>query len=131
MIDMQCGASSTAITIPDEMDPAYDYHRRIQTWEATNEQDSIYFEFEEWTSTTNACPIIEYKVDVTSIVATNEDPSTPNYKFGRDGSSFVYQDGFACTPSTSDDTNCGARQQPTYANNTLGVYTKKSGAGLD
>ena len=90
MIDMQCGATSTTITIPDEIDTTYDWNTRIQTWEATNEQDSIYFEFEAWTSTTGACPIIEYKIDVTSIVDTNEDSTTPNFKYGKDSGSFVY-----------------------------------------
>ena len=61
--------------------------------------DSIYFEFEAWTSTTTACPIIEYKVAVTSIVKTNEGSSTPNYLYGRNSANnFVYHsDDFDCT----------------------------------
>lgn len=131
MIDMQCGSSSTTITIPQEIDTTYYYNTRTQTWEATNEQGSIYFEFEAWTSTTGACPIIEYKVDVTSIVATNENVKTPNSKYGMDSTDFVYQSGYACTPSTADATDCRARQQPTFANNTDGVFTRKTGSGLD
>ena len=132
MIDMQCGASSTTITIPDEIDTNYFWNTRTQTWEATNTQNSIYFEFEAWTSTTGACPIIEYKIDVTSIVATNENAITPNSKYGKDSSAnFLYQSGTACTPSTSDDTDCGARQQPTFNNNTGWAFTSKTGAGLD
>ena len=128
MIDMQCGASSTTITIPDELDSTYGYNNKTQTYEATNEQDSIYFEFEAWTSTTTACPIIEYKVTVTSIVETNHGSKTPNYLYGKDASSqYVYESssGYICS-----GTNCGERQQPTFANNTV-TFTKIDGTTGD
>ena len=43
MIDMQCGATSTTITIPNEMmeDADYIYNTRVQTFEATNIQNTF------------------------------------------------------------------------------------------
>lgn len=122
MIDMQCGASSTTITVPATFTSSYAYssNYRTQTYEATNTQGSIYFEFEEWSSSTGACPIIEYKVTIQAVEYTNQGATTPNTLYGKDSSgNYVYESGTTCSA-----TNCAARQQPTITNNTVTFYNQ-------
>ena len=63
MVAVQCNPSSTTITVvDDEMKSAYAYHRRVQTFEANDEARSIYFEFDDFSSSSLACPIIQYRI---------------------------------------------------------------------
>ena len=95
MVDVQCGATSTTITLPASqmLDPGYAYNKNVQTFEANIEQgDTIYFEFEPFVSSSEACPIIMYKVKDVVVTETNHAIGTPNYIYGRDSSdNFVYE----------------------------------------
>ena len=57
-VDIQCDPASTTITIPPKLTAADNYNEKYQVYEATIDQNTIYFEFDDFTSSTPACPII-------------------------------------------------------------------------
>lgn len=127
MIDLQCGTSSTVISIANthSLSDNNQYNNQVQTFEATIEQGTIYFEFEPFDNSNDACPIIQYKVKDVVITETNHAHDTPNYIYGRDSTGkFVFEmdkinPGYTtstCATATSGNSNCD-RAQPVNLNN--------------
>ena len=89
------------IRVPDTLNLAksHQYHSRYQEWEATIEQDTIYYEFDDFTSTTPACPIIQYAVTDIVVTYALEGPDSLNTRYGkRPDGKYVYQQKQALDP---------------------------------
>ena len=84
-VDIQCDPSSTTIYIPDSINTAkvYQYHSKYQEWEGTIDQNTIYYEFDDFTSSTPACPIIQYSITDISVVYHLEKPDALNTKYAK------------------------------------------------
>ena len=128
MVDVQCDEASVEIVPPQTLQSGWSYNTLLQTYEATIDQGTIYFEFPPWKTVSQretgnpACPIIQYRVTDIKVLETNHHPSTPNYIYARPaGSDYVYEhpsttlctNGKATTvPSTGLRSWCWYRQMP-------------------
>ena len=72
-------------------------------YDAAQERHSIYFEFDDFTSSTPACPIVQYKVVDLQVIYPLHDTESLNYKYGRRDDSgtakYVYEAGTTATHS--------------------------------
>ena len=117
------------------------------TLDPSQERHSIYFEFDDFTSSTPACPIVQYKVIDIVVRYPLHQTDSLNYKYGRrqvpeGGVKYVYEASEATAdygvipsicPRPDDPTNtankdgghwgnpsrCTDRMQPTNVNNTV------------
>ena len=110
MVAVQCNPSSTTITVSDqEMLSTYAYNRRVQTFESNDQARSIYFEFNDFASSSLACPIIQYRIKANPTTSTVSNADSPNYLYGRDSAgNYVYQKPTPCYDA--NDPNCVSRQ---------------------
>ena len=114
MVDVQCGAASTKIDLPWHLQDVNDYNNKTQTFEATIEQGTIFYEFLPFNISNSPCPIIQYRVKDVKVWLHNHDPGTLNYKYGRnyDNSSktdYIYEK--RCDPPNCD-LSCGSYTAP-------------------
>jgi hypothetical protein len=96
MVDVQCSSSlSTTITIPPghDMDPSNASNLRNQEYQASIDQGTLYFEFSPFSSSTNACPIVLYRILTFSVDYTNHHAHRLNYLYGRNGVGAHVQEG--------------------------------------
>ena len=78
----------------------------------------MYYEFDDFTSSTPACPIIQYSVIDINIIYHLQKPESLNYKYGRDDDGlYVYQQGFSADTYSTPESVCQTKWEDAELDN--------------